>query len=190
MIRRCTGVVGGRGVLLWGDVTLWPLTYDPWCVDWLFSLSLTSKFMKLPIGYLYLSIEGSGTPLWIEQTTSFKNRSDTECWAHVLFVSQVDFLALEMRQGKVNFLWDVGSGVGRVEYPHHTLHDGNWHRIEASRWDRHTHTQYMLMMCTSVSYTTTVEHIRISRSHSGKYYLFFIIFMPWHWSSISNIKKD
>uniref|UniRef100_A0A673CXW6 Laminin subunit alpha 2 n=1 Tax=Sphaeramia orbicularis TaxID=375764 RepID=A0A673CXW6_9TELE len=38
-----------------------------------------------------------------------------------------------MRRGKVNFLWDVGSGVGRVEYPHHTIHDGNWHRIEASR---------------------------------------------------------
>lgn len=48
---------------------------------------------------------------------------------------QVDFLALEMRKGKVNFLWDVGSGVGRVEYPHHTIHDGNWHRIEASRYD-------------------------------------------------------
>lgn len=48
-------------------------------------------------------------------------------------LSQVDFLALEMRKGKVNFLWDVGSGVGRVEYPHHTIHDGNWHRIEASR---------------------------------------------------------
>ncbi|XP_069017691.1 laminin subunit alpha-2 [Embiotoca jacksoni] len=45
----------------------------------------------------------------------------------------VDFLALEMRKGKVNFLWDVGSGVGRVEYPHHTIYDGNWHRIEASR---------------------------------------------------------
>uniref|UniRef100_A0A8C3AX25 Laminin subunit alpha-2 n=1 Tax=Cyclopterus lumpus TaxID=8103 RepID=A0A8C3AX25_CYCLU len=45
----------------------------------------------------------------------------------------VDFLALEMRKGKVNFLWDVGSGVGRVEYPHHTINDGNWHRIEASR---------------------------------------------------------
>uniref|UniRef100_A0A3P9JCB4 Laminin G domain-containing protein n=1 Tax=Oryzias latipes TaxID=8090 RepID=A0A3P9JCB4_ORYLA len=38
-----------------------------------------------------------------------------------------------MRKGKVNFLWDVGSGVGRLEYPSHTIHDGNWHRIEASR---------------------------------------------------------
>ncbi|XP_077565326.1 laminin subunit alpha-2 isoform X3 [Stigmatopora nigra] len=45
----------------------------------------------------------------------------------------VDFLALEMRKGKVYFLWDVGSGVGRVEYPHLTINDGNWHRIEAYR---------------------------------------------------------
>uniref|UniRef100_A0A665URV4 Basement membrane-specific heparan sulfate proteoglycan core protein n=1 Tax=Echeneis naucrates TaxID=173247 RepID=A0A665URV4_ECHNA len=52
----------------------------------------------------------------------------------LLYLGSVDFLALEMRKGKVNFLWDVGSGVGRVEYPHHTIHDGNWHRIEASRY--------------------------------------------------------
>ncbi|MCJ8749868.1 hypothetical protein PDJAM_G00192550 [Pangasius djambal] len=45
----------------------------------------------------------------------------------------VDFLAIEMRKGKVNFLWDVGSGVGRVEYPDLAINDGNWHRIEASR---------------------------------------------------------
>ncbi|XP_048106035.1 laminin subunit alpha-2 isoform X4 [Alosa alosa] len=45
----------------------------------------------------------------------------------------VDFLAIEMRKGKVNFLWDVGSGVGRVEYPDLAIHDGNWHRIEATR---------------------------------------------------------
>uniref|UniRef100_A0A673CW12 Basement membrane-specific heparan sulfate proteoglycan core protein n=1 Tax=Sphaeramia orbicularis TaxID=375764 RepID=A0A673CW12_9TELE len=51
----------------------------------------------------------------------------------LFYLGSVDFLALEMRRGKVNFLWDVGSGVGRVEYPHHTIHDGNWHRIEASR---------------------------------------------------------
>uniref|UniRef100_A0A671SZR7 Basement membrane-specific heparan sulfate proteoglycan core protein n=1 Tax=Sinocyclocheilus anshuiensis TaxID=1608454 RepID=A0A671SZR7_9TELE len=45
----------------------------------------------------------------------------------------VDFLAVDMRKGKVNFLWDVGSGVGRVEYPDLVINDGNWHRIEASR---------------------------------------------------------
>ncbi|KAK0682552.1 LAMA2 protein, partial [Pygoscelis papua] len=43
-----------------------------------------------------------------------------------------DFLAIEMRKGKVSFLWDVGSGVGRVEYPDLTIDDGFWYRIEAS----------------------------------------------------------
>ncbi|XP_006029235.2 laminin subunit alpha-2 [Alligator sinensis] len=47
-----------------------------------------------------------------------------------------DFLAIEMRKGKVNFLWDVGSGVGRVEYPDLTIDDGFWYRIEASRTGR------------------------------------------------------
>ncbi|XP_057345251.1 laminin subunit alpha-2 isoform X1 [Manis pentadactyla] len=48
----------------------------------------------------------------------------------------VDFLAIEMRKGKVSFLWDVGSGVGRVEYPDLTIHDSYWYRIEASRTGR------------------------------------------------------
>ncbi|XP_018411793.1 PREDICTED: laminin subunit alpha-2 [Nanorana parkeri] len=44
-----------------------------------------------------------------------------------------DFLAIEMRKGKVNFLWDVGSGVGRVEYPDLNINDQHWYRVEASR---------------------------------------------------------
>ncbi|KAM6181305.1 laminin subunit alpha-2 isoform 1-T1 [Erethizon dorsatum] len=48
----------------------------------------------------------------------------------------IDFLAIEMRKGKVNFLWDVGSGVGRVEYPDLTIDDSYWYRIEASRTGR------------------------------------------------------
>ncbi|KAM7136527.1 laminin subunit alpha-2 isoform 5-T5 [Molossus nigricans] len=48
----------------------------------------------------------------------------------------VDFLAIEMRKGKVSFLWDVGSGVGRVEYPDLTIDDSYWYRIEASRTGR------------------------------------------------------
>ncbi|XP_074043658.1 laminin subunit alpha-2 isoform X1 [Macrotis lagotis] len=47
-----------------------------------------------------------------------------------------DFLAIEMRKGKVSFLWDVGSGVGRVEYPDMTINDSYWYRIEASRTGR------------------------------------------------------
>uniref|UniRef100_A0A8C6IVT1 Laminin subunit alpha-2 n=1 Tax=Melopsittacus undulatus TaxID=13146 RepID=A0A8C6IVT1_MELUD len=50
-----------------------------------------------------------------------------------------DFLAIEMRKGKVSFLWDVGSGVGRVEYPDLTIDDGFWYRIEASRQVYHFH---------------------------------------------------
>lgn len=46
---------------------------------------------------------------------------------------QTDFLAIEMRKGKVSFLWDVGSGVGRIEYPDLTIDDTYWYRIEASR---------------------------------------------------------
>ncbi|KAG8510842.1 Laminin subunit alpha-2, partial [Galemys pyrenaicus] len=38
-------------------------------------------------------------------------------------VVNIDFLAIEMRKGKVSFLWDVGSGVGRVEYPDLTIDD-------------------------------------------------------------------
>uniref|UniRef100_A0AAY4BZ23 Laminin subunit alpha 2 n=1 Tax=Denticeps clupeoides TaxID=299321 RepID=A0AAY4BZ23_9TELE len=51
----------------------------------------------------------------------------------LFYLGSVDFLAIEMRKGKVNFLWDVGSGVGRVEYPDLAINDGNWHRIEATR---------------------------------------------------------
>nr|XP_033792815.1 laminin subunit alpha-2 isoform X4 [Geotrypetes seraphini] len=47
-----------------------------------------------------------------------------------------DFLAIEMRKGKVNFLWDVGSGVGRVEYPDLNIDDQVWYRVEASRSGR------------------------------------------------------
>uniref|UniRef100_A0A2K5E5S5 Laminin subunit alpha-2 n=1 Tax=Aotus nancymaae TaxID=37293 RepID=A0A2K5E5S5_AOTNA len=48
----------------------------------------------------------------------------------------IDFLAIEMRKGKVSFLWDVGSGVGRVEYPDLTIDDSYWYRIIASRTGR------------------------------------------------------
>uniref|UniRef100_A0A6Q2XIM3 Basement membrane-specific heparan sulfate proteoglycan core protein n=1 Tax=Esox lucius TaxID=8010 RepID=A0A6Q2XIM3_ESOLU len=50
----------------------------------------------------------------------------------LFYLGSIDFLALEMRKGKVSFLWDVGSGVGKVEHADVTMHDGNWHRIEAS----------------------------------------------------------
>uniref|UniRef100_A0A8C3RNL2 Laminin subunit alpha 2 n=1 Tax=Chelydra serpentina TaxID=8475 RepID=A0A8C3RNL2_CHESE len=54
----------------------------------------------------------------------------------LFYLGSTDFLAIEMRKGKVNFLWDVGSGVGRVEYPDLTIDDAFWYRIEASRTGR------------------------------------------------------
>nr|XP_014348008.1 PREDICTED: laminin subunit alpha-2 isoform X3 [Latimeria chalumnae] len=48
----------------------------------------------------------------------------------------IDFLAIEMRKGKVNFLWDVGSGVGRVEYPDLTINSNHWYKINATRVGR------------------------------------------------------
>nr|XP_032808700.1 laminin subunit alpha-1-like isoform X2 [Petromyzon marinus] len=44
-----------------------------------------------------------------------------------------DYMAVEMRRGRVSLVWDVGSGPGRVEYPDLAINDGNWYRIEATR---------------------------------------------------------
>uniref|UniRef100_A0A6Q2X7F4 Laminin, alpha 1 n=1 Tax=Esox lucius TaxID=8010 RepID=A0A6Q2X7F4_ESOLU len=51
--------------------------------------------------------------------------------------SSVDFMALEMRHGKVAFLWDVGSGHAKLEYPNVQMNNNKWHRINATRFGRH-----------------------------------------------------
>lgn len=48
-------------------------------------------------------------------------------------VFQPDFLAVEMRCGKVALLWDLGSGSTRVEYPDFQIDNNKWHRIHATR---------------------------------------------------------
>ncbi|KTG37389.1 hypothetical protein cypCar_00039025, partial [Cyprinus carpio] len=48
-----------------------------------------------------------------------------------------DFLALEMRHGKVSFLWDTGSGHTRLEYPEVQINNDRWHRINVTRFGRH-----------------------------------------------------
>lgn len=48
-------------------------------------------------------------------------------------VFQPDFLAVEMRRGKVALLWDLGSGSTRVEYPDFQIDNNKWHRIHATR---------------------------------------------------------
>ncbi|XP_078253629.1 laminin subunit alpha-1 isoform X3 [Rhinoraja longicauda] len=50
--------------------------------------------------------------------------------------SNTEFLALEMRRGKVAFLWDVGSGTARLEYPDLQINTNKWYKIHAARFGR------------------------------------------------------
>ncbi|XP_012413663.1 laminin subunit alpha-1 [Trichechus manatus latirostris] len=45
-----------------------------------------------------------------------------------------DFLAVEMRHGKVAFLWDVGSGATRLEFSDFAIDDNKWHSIYVTRF--------------------------------------------------------
>ncbi|KAB1258488.1 Laminin subunit alpha-1 [Camelus dromedarius] len=45
-----------------------------------------------------------------------------------------DFLAVEMRRGKVAFLWDLGSGSTRLEFPDFPIDDSKWHSIYVTRF--------------------------------------------------------
>ncbi|XP_061212315.1 laminin subunit alpha-1 isoform X2 [Neopsephotus bourkii] len=49
---------------------------------------------------------------------------------------KADFLAVEMRRGKVALLWDLGSGSARVEYPDFQIDNNKWHRIHATRFGK------------------------------------------------------
>lgn len=46
---------------------------------------------------------------------------------------QVDYLAVEMHDGKVSMLWDVGSGSTRLEFPGQDISNNRWTRINATR---------------------------------------------------------
>uniref|UniRef100_UPI00398EB503 laminin subunit alpha-1 n=1 Tax=Pristiophorus japonicus TaxID=55135 RepID=UPI00398EB503 len=50
--------------------------------------------------------------------------------------TSTEFLALEMRQGRVAFLWNVGSGTTRLEYPDLQINNNKWYRIHAARFGR------------------------------------------------------
>ncbi|XP_053570910.1 laminin subunit alpha-1 [Bombina bombina] len=47
-----------------------------------------------------------------------------------------DFMALEMRNGKVSFLWDLGSGSTRLEEPDIKIDNNKWHKINATRFGK------------------------------------------------------
>ncbi|KAB0405420.1 hypothetical protein E2I00_018925, partial [Balaenoptera physalus] len=48
--------------------------------------------------------------------------------------TSADFLAVEMRRGKVAFLWDLGSGSTRLEFPDFPIDDSKWHSIYVTRF--------------------------------------------------------
>ncbi|KAM9337101.1 laminin subunit alpha-1 [Symphorus nematophorus] len=48
--------------------------------------------------------------------------------------STVDFLAVEMHDGKVSLLWDVGSGSTRLDFPGLDITNNKWTRINATRF--------------------------------------------------------
>uniref|UniRef100_A0ABM5GDG7 Laminin subunit alpha-1 isoform X1 n=1 Tax=Pogona vitticeps TaxID=103695 RepID=A0ABM5GDG7_9SAUR len=49
---------------------------------------------------------------------------------------KADFMAVEMRRGKVAFLWDMGSGSTRLEYPDLSINNNKWHKIHATRFGK------------------------------------------------------
>ncbi|CAJ0966335.1 unnamed protein product, partial [Ranitomeya imitator] len=50
--------------------------------------------------------------------------------------TKADFMAVEMRKGKVSFLWDLGSGATRIEDPDIQIDNSKWHKIHATRFGR------------------------------------------------------
>ncbi|XP_072235081.1 laminin subunit alpha-1 [Leuresthes tenuis] len=49
----------------------------------------------------------------------------------------VDFLVVEMHDGKVSLLWNVGSGSTRLEFPGMDITNNKWTRINATRFGAH-----------------------------------------------------
>ncbi|XP_042299087.1 laminin subunit alpha-1-like isoform X2 [Sceloporus undulatus] len=49
---------------------------------------------------------------------------------------KIDFMAVEMRRGKVAFLWDMGSGSTRLEYPDFPINNNKWYKIHATRFGK------------------------------------------------------
>ncbi|XP_072008302.1 laminin subunit alpha-1 [Engystomops pustulosus] len=68
--------------------------------------------------------------------------------------SKADFMAVEMRKGKVSFLWDLGTGATRIEDPDMQIDNNKWHKIHATRFGR--------------SGTISVEEVTSSQKTSPK----------------------
>ncbi|XP_062932695.1 laminin subunit alpha-1 [Cynocephalus volans] len=67
-------------------------------------------------------------------TLNVKTREPDNLLFYLGSSTSSDFLAVEMRRGNVAFLWDMGSGSARVEFPDFPIDDNQWHSIHISRF--------------------------------------------------------
>ncbi|XP_008589478.1 PREDICTED: laminin subunit alpha-1-like [Galeopterus variegatus] len=67
-------------------------------------------------------------------TLNVKTREPDNLLFYLGSSTSSDFLAVEMRRGNVAFLWDMGSGSARVEFPDFRIDDNQWHSIHVSRF--------------------------------------------------------
>ncbi|XP_077410965.1 laminin subunit alpha-1 [Vanacampus margaritifer] len=66
-------------------------------------------------------------------TLTLKTKSPNNLLFYVGSKTTVEFLAVEMHNGKVSLLWDVGSGSTRLEYPGLNIANNRWTVINATR---------------------------------------------------------
>ena len=48
-----------------------------------------------------------------------------------------DFISIILKEGYVEFAYDLGTGPAFIKHPH-KIKIGHWHRIQAKRWHRYT----------------------------------------------------
>ncbi|XP_061877295.1 laminin subunit alpha-1 isoform X1 [Entelurus aequoreus] len=66
-------------------------------------------------------------------TLTLKTKSPDNLLFYLGSKTRVDFLAVEMHDGKVSLVWDVGSGSTRLDYPGLDITNYKWTRINATR---------------------------------------------------------
>uniref|UniRef100_A0A8C9AUH6 Laminin subunit alpha-2 n=1 Tax=Prolemur simus TaxID=1328070 RepID=A0A8C9AUH6_PROSS len=67
-------------------------------------------------------------------TLNVKTREPDNLLFYLGSSTSSDFLAVEMRRGRVAFLWDLGSGSARLEFPDFPIDDNRWHSIHVTRF--------------------------------------------------------
>ncbi|XP_029979690.1 laminin subunit alpha-1 [Sphaeramia orbicularis] len=70
-------------------------------------------------------------------TLTLKTSSPNNLLFYLGSRTKVDFLAMEMRDGKVSLVWDVGSGSKRLDFPGLDITNNKWTRINATRFGSH-----------------------------------------------------